>query len=1060
MKRVFDHPEPKKEAPNAHRQYWRSVGELEDTPEFRSWLEKEFPAGAAEIEADGVSRRNFLQLMGASLALAGFGVAGCRRPEAYIVPYTKGVEWVIPGKPLLYATSMPRKAGAMPLVVTTYEGRPTKIEGNPLHPASNGGTDLFAQASVLELYDTDRSKHFLKDGKGSDKEAFVEYLKVLTGALKEKGKKLVILTGRDHSPTRQRLREELEKAFPNLVFAVYDPLEPIGYAATLSSLIGEGNRLHPRLDKAKTVLAIDSDFMCAEELGVEATNGFASGRRLKTANDPMNRLYVVENRYTVTGGQADHRLRCSTGRLGVFTVQLAKAIAEQTGNGELQATIDALPESWKSGGFDEKWVNECAKDLVKSGKEALVLTGNRQPAAGQALVLQINQALGGLGNTLEILPDAEKPAATLADVHDALEKEEVGAFIMIGGNPLYASAGRAKLAELLEKVPDVIRLGLYYDESSKASKWQVPAAHYLESWGDVQGTDGTYAVVQPMILPLYGGLSELDLYQLLLGQEPEEAPTVVQETFKKLANPSDFDMAWNSLLRDGFVPESAPTPVAARIDAGAATKLASEAKPITSGMELVLIGDATVGNGHYANVSWLQELPDPITKQTWGNAALMSLETAKKLGITKDGQMVKISLPDQSVEIPAFRSPGHADNSVSVALGYGRDVIGQVGKGHGVDVYGFMTPEQEYVVSGVQVAATGGYEELAQTQEHQSMEGRALVREAPIDYWRGHQGVNAQGKGFAALMWIDSHVPPNVNIYQGPGFHAPHQWGMAIDLTTCTGCNACVIACQAENNIPVVGKEQVINGRVMHWIRNDRYFSSVEDHHDDPEMLTMPMLCQQCENAPCETVCPVNATVHNEEGLNVMAYNRCIGTRYCANNCPYKVRRFNFFDYNKRDVYKKVDIGPIETGNLYLGPLGEKQNVQSLEMQRNPNVTVRMRGVIEKCTFCVQRLENAKINRKVEVMKPGAVPAEELLVQPGGVKTACQQVCPTGAITFGNIADDRWEVTEQIKSDRGYKSLDYLNVRPRITYLARIRNPNPEMPGADHIGMSSLADAH
>jgi len=1060
MKRVFEHPTPKEDAPNAHRQYWRSVGELEDTPEFREWLHKEFPAGAAEIEADGVSRRNFLQLMGASLALAGFGVAGCRRPEAYIVPYTKGVEWVIPGKALLYATSMPRRFGGMPLVVTTFEGRPTKIEGNPLHPASNGGTDLFAQASILELYDPDRSKQFFENQKPASKEGFIEYLTKVRADLKANNKRLAILTDPDQSPTRQRLREELEKTFPDLLFVTNDPLQAPDYSATIGKLFGADKKPHYRLDRAERVLAIDSDFLSGEELGMEAPQGFSNGRRLKTANDPMNRLYVVENKFSVTGGLADHRLRCQSGKLGAFTAQLAVEVAKQTGDSDLQAAADAMPESWKKVEFDPEWIQVCVKDLVESGNQSLVITSAHQSAPMQALVFAINKAIGGLGNTIELLPAVEKNADTLEDLVQAMEAEEVGAVMMIGGNPMYASADRKKFAAALAKVPEVVRLGLYFDESSMVAKWQVPAAHYLESWSDVVATDGTYGVVQPMILPLYGGLSEFDLYQLLLGQELEEAPTVIQDTFRKRSNPSDFAMGWNALLRDGFVPDSAPEAAVISLDTGAVTELVGNAKPIVEGMELVLVGDASVGDGRYANISWLQEMPDPITKQTWGNSALMSLHTASTLGVEKDGQLVMIQKGDETIALPAFRSPGHADDSVTVALGYGRQVIGRIGKGHGVDAYDLLTLDDNFVVPDVQVTATPGFDQIAQTQEHQSMEGRALVREAPIDYYKNHQGVNHLGKGFAALMWIDSHVPPNIDIYQGPPLDAPHQWGMSIDLTTCTGCNACVIACQAENNIPVVGKEQVIKGREMHWIRNDRYFSTVEEQHDDPEMLIMPMLCQQCENAPCETVCPVNATVHNEEGLNVMAYNRCIGTRYCANNCPYKVRRFNFFDYNKRDVFDEVKIGPVETNNLYLGPLGKKQEVETIEMQRNPNVTVRMRGVIEKCTFCVQRLETAKINRKVEVMHPGPVDPAELLVPPGGVKTACQQVCPTQSINFGNIADPRWEVSELINLDRGYKSLDYLNTRPRITYLAKIRNPNPHMPGADHVGMSSLGQKH
>ena len=593
----------------------------------------------------------------------------------------------------------------------------------------------------------------------------------------------------------------------------------------------------------------------------------------------------------------------------------------------------------------------------------------------------------------------------------------------------------------------MIRWGLYEDETSARSAWHVPAAHCIESWNDGTARDGSLLCAQPMILPLHGGWSDHDLLSRIAGLPHPEGPEAVRATFRERAGRGldafGFEQAWQKFVHDGFLEGGAAPLVAGRADLRrCAAHLAANPPPVAGeGIEVFFAPDASVDDGRYLNNAWLQEMPDPVTKLTWENAALVSPSTARALGITNRNvkgvltcDVVRITVGGRSVEAPAMIAPGHANRSVTLPLGYGRWKVGKVGAYSGFNAWALRASVSAGFALGARVELAGRAVKLAVTQEHGAMEGRALVREAPLKVFE-------EDPAFVDKMSLESHMPPPRSAYAHPKMDAPHQWAMSIDLGRCTGCNACVVACQGENNIPIVGKDQVAKGREMHWIRLDRYYAGSED---DPAMLTQPVACMQCENAPCETVCPVNATVHNEEGLNVMAYNRCIGTRYCSNNCPYKVRRFNFFDYNQRQLDK-----------LYLGPLGPKGVAETVKMQKNPNVTVRMRGVMEKCTFCVQRLETAKIDQKV---KAGA--SADILVPTDGVKTACQQVCPAQAIVFGNVADPKSEISRVKKLPHDYGMLEYLNVRPRLTYLARLRNPNMRMPGADQVGMSSLGTAH
>jgi len=1094
MKRAFEHPPEKLTG----KRYWRSLGELSDTPEFRGWLEREFPAGAAQLEGDDWSRRGFLKLMGASMALAGFGLTSCRRPEAHLVPFTKSVEWAIPGKALFYATAMPRRTGAIPLVVTTYDGRPTKIDGNPLHPASGGATDAFAQASILDLYDPARSKRFVEKGEKMeggkkvenfetrDRAAFEKYLAQLRAKIAaDGGAGLAFLVEEVHSPTRERLRAELEKAFPKMRWCVYDPLltEAQNFATQMS--FGQNTRLVPRLDRADVVLALDNDFLDCGDGDLAAVRAFSSRRRVSAAKDTMNRLYVVENRFTLTGAMADHRLRCPASQIPAFAFALAGKVAAATKDAGLFSTIATLkaPEAAVEK-FDEQWLTEVANDLLSKPGASLVLAGSHQPVVVQFLAYAVNFALKNIGATLIVREFARNSKTnSILQLAGEISSGRIKQLFIFGGDPVYnaprgitqdrQAKGPVDWADLQKRVPDVVRVGYYEDATSALSNWHVPAAHYLEAWGDALTSEGAYLAIQPVILPLFGGLSEIELMNAMLGAPKMEGPELVQETFRATAPPGDFATAWSRLLRDGFASHVAlkdKTPTFNANNAGgvAHTLWAPPPVPTLNSPEIVLVHSYAMDDGRYINNGWLQELPDPITKLTWDNAALMSPVFAKHLGVNT-GDLVKIAITEKGLDaqkknirrelvIAALISPGHADNSITVPLGYGRKQTGPVGEEAGFNGYllrnssnpHFITADGK-TVEAVKVTKAGGTYALSITQDHWSIEGRGLVREATVEHYR-------EDNEFVKKIAGDDELPAKLpSLYTHPPLKAAQQWGMSVDLNVCTGCSACVVACQSENNIPIVGKLQASHGRAMHWLRLDRYYASEKPFNQDkgeypenPEIVHEPMMCQHCENAPCETVCPVNATVHSEDGLNVMAYNRCIGTRYCANNCPFKVRRFNFFDYNQRPVGKEKILGAT-VYQEYLGPLTKKGAPDTVKLQKNPNVTVRMRGVMEKCTYCVQRIEEAKIAAHV---RAGA--SSSTLIPRDSFTTACAQACPTEAIVFGDVADPESRVSKMKKQDRNYRLLEYLNVSTRTSYLARIRNPNSKMPDAGRIAVASL----
>ncbi|MEZ5405619.1 MAG: TAT-variant-translocated molybdopterin oxidoreductase [Verrucomicrobiia bacterium] len=1050
MKRIWQHPEAEKG--KTGKNYWRSLGELSNTPDFRDWLEREFPQGAAEWSTDdGLSRRNFLRLMGASMALAGLGLSACRRPEAHLVPFTKTPEWLIPGKYLHYSTAMPRRNGAMPLQVKSYNGRPIKIEGNPLHPYSMGKSDAFAQATILELYDPERSRSFLKDGKPIDRKTFDEALEQLKQSWSGGAdRKLAFLVDETCCPTRERFRSEL---FPDSIWCVYEPLLTGNSSEAASLAFGGGVKVLPHYDKADLIFSVDCDFLECHDGNLKSIRDFMNGRRVRKPGDKMNRLYAVESHYTITGATADHRLRLPASHTGAFVLALAKELVRsgvESGLAELVSAIDNNPETVL--GVDKNWIREAARDLIEHRRRCLVVIGDRQPTSVHILGLAINEALGNLDNTLSVIEKKQEPGWNITELADAIGNGSVETLVIVGGNPVYNSPVDIDWKKLLKKVPTVIRLGMHEDETSALSHWHVPQAHYLESWSDAWAEDGSYLSLQPMILPLHGGLSDLELMASLAGVSFNDSLELVQETFrgvvKKRWDAFKFEEQWNRFLHDGFLEDSAAKVKKISFDVinrcvDFLKRNPLRAEPLAEDrLELVFVADRRVDDGRFVNNAWMQEFPDPITKMTWENAALMSPTTAKKLGIVNEtvkGIMmvdkVKISWAGRSIEAPVLITPGSCDFSLALPVGYGREITGKIGEGSGFNAYALRVSDAAYFAVGASIKKVDGKYDLALTQEHNVMEGRALVREAPLEYFN-------QDPNFTDKMGIDAHAPSGPSFYHVPPMNAPHQWGMSIDLTTCTGCNACVVACQSENNIPVVGKDQVQRGREMHWIRIDRYFSGEDE--EDPQMMMQPIACMQCENAPCETVCPVNATVHNDEGLNVMAYNRCIGTRYCANNCPYKVRRFNFFDFNQR---------PID--ELYKGPLAPKGTPELLKMSKNPNVTVRMRGVMEKCTFCVQRLEMAKIDWRA---KQGASP--DVTIPANSVQTACQQACPADAIVFGNLKDEDSEIAKVKTLKHDYALLEYLNIKPRVSYLGRIRNPNPKMPGADKIGMTTINEMH
>jgi len=991
-----------------------------------------------------------MRIMSASFLLAGSGLTGCRRPVETIHPFAQAPEGLVHGLPLTYATAMPVRASAIPLRVKTCEGRPIKIEGNPgipwplnavsgaPPPPPQGPTDAAAQASILSLYDPDRARRFTRDGQTIPRKLALDALDALAHqAADSRGRGLCILADASSSPSRARLQRALADRLPESRWFEYEPVDLAAYRRTTRAAFGRLLQPLYRLDVARRIVSWDCDFLGNEEETCRWTRAFAAGRRLDNPGNEPSRLYAIESLLTLTGMNADHRLRLAPSQMALVAARLlsecisalephqrpAGALAFKS---RLQALARTTTPEWAA------WTRACAGDLTAQPDRSAVLAGHRQPAEVHLWAHGLNHLLRGRGAAVVYLDrPPEPPAGTLAELAAALAADEVRILVILAGNPAYNAPADLEWARVQSRADTVVRLGSCEDETFPACHWHLPMAHYLESWGDARTADGTWLSIQPLIAPLFGGLTDLEVLARLAGMPVTEPHEIVRETFRGLAPDGAFEANWRRLLHDGTWAGTAyPEATVESFDWNAATAALDSIRevraPAPDALEVVFARDSRVDDGRYANNGWLEELPDPVTKITWDNVIALSPATARLLGLAVpeprehlEVPVVRVSAGGRAIEGPLWIQPGLADDVVGLTLGHGRTRAGRVGTGTGYDAYPLRTSRAMHSLAGAQLAATGRVHPLACTQNHGRLEGRPIVRETNLAEFRNHPG-------FASAM--DRDAPDSSPLYANPLDAAAagvlHQWGMTIDLGLCVGCAACVVACQSENNIPIVGKNEVARQREMHWLRIDRYYAGPAD---DPQGVNQPMLCQHCESAPCESVCPVNATVHDREGLNVMVYNRCIGTRHCSNNCPYKVRRFNFFDYHRRP-----DRGsrPREEWDL-------------LSLVRNPDVTVRMRGVIEKCTFCVQRLEQAKIARAVSA---GASPPKA--VADGEVQTACQQACPAGAIEFGNLRDPASRVSRARANPRAYAVLQSLNTRPRVLYLARVRNPNPAMPGA------------
>ena len=1004
------------------RPFWRVLEEYADDATFRERLYNEFPS---EIEAitDPVQRRTFLKLMGASMALA--GVTACtRQPVEKIVPYVRQPEELIPGKPMFFATAMTVGGVATGLLVESHEGRPTKIEGNALHPGSLGAADVFGQAAILGLYDPDRATTLTDRGEIRPWSSFLGAIRAaLTAQQPLKGAGLRILTESVSSPTLAAQIRDVLAHYPQAKWHQWDPAS--GNNARVGSMLAFGEHVDQRfaIERADVILALDSDFLALGPGCVRYARDFASRRRPEDAAR-MNRLYAIESMPTSTGSRADHRLALPPSEIGAFVLAVASEVGVDSARDVIaRASANARPTGvvvpagqpvrHRSAETLRTWTGAVARDLLAHRGRCLVVAGDSQPPEVHAIAHAMNRALGNAGSTVVYTRAVEaEPVdqmASLRDLSADMTAGKVDLLVVVAANPVYSAPADVGFAAALDKVQLRVRLGLYEDETSALCHWQIPEAHFLESWGDARAYDGTVSIVQPLIAPLYGGKSAHELLAAMTDRPERSAYEIIREHWK-VAPGADGD--WRRWLHDGVVPNSAFEARTVSIAANLGTRLASRlVPPATGGFEVGFRNDPSILDGRFANNGWLQELPKPITKLVWDNAIFVSPATAARLKGhnspayrggehgTIDSDVFEIKAAGRSVRGPIFAVPGHADDCATVHLGYGRRRGGSSAVGAGFDANAVRSLESPWFTPA-EVVRTGDTYPLACTQYHHLMEERDIIRAVTRDEYVRDPKSMSEGPG--------KEKPPARIITLYPEHeYTGHKWGMAIDVNACIGCNACVVGCQSENNIAIVGKDQVLRGREMHWIRVDSYFRGEPEH---PETFFQPVPCMQCENAPCEPVCPVGATVHSHEGLNDMVYNRCVGTRYCSNNCPYKVRRFNYFLY-------------------------QDWNTPTLKLARNPDVSVRSRGVMEKCTYCVQRINEAKIQSE----------KEGRTIHDGEIRTACQQTCPSDAIIFGDQNDPNSRVAKLQAEERNYALLAELNTRPRTTYLGALRNVNPEL---------------
>jgi molybdopterin-containing oxidoreductase family iron-sulfur binding subunit len=988
-------------------EYWRSLEELAGSPAFQEALHREFPKGASEW-VDSVSRRGFLKVMGASMALA--GMSGCvKLPQEPIVPYVRQPEEVIPGRPMFYATAITLAGYASPLLVESHLGRPTKIEGNDRHPASLGGTDIFAQASILGMYDPDRSQSVMSLGDQRSWQSFITAIRGPLSAQKSlQGAGIRILTPTISSPTLADQMRSFLKIYPQAKWHVYEPVNRDNVLEGAKLAFGQPVETRYDFEKADVIVSLDADFLYAGFPGnVRYIRDFAK-RRNPDGN--MNRLYVIESTPSSTGAKADHRLPLRALDIENFGRGLSSLLSMNLNGGGALAGLDPS-HSWNA---DERAVaGSLVRDLGSHRGSSLVVVGDHQPPAVHAVAHAMNQSLGNVGKTVFYTDPVDANPVVQNQSIETLVDDMRGGFVdllvIIGGNPAYDAPANLNFADALKNGRTQLRvhLGLYQNETAELCQWHINQAHELEAWGDARTYDGTVSIVQPLIAPLYNGKSALEFVALLSTQADASGYDLVRAYWQKEHTGGDFEQFWRKSLHDGWI-----------------VGTTFEAKPISlkttnvpgfgstgNALELNIRRDPTIYDGQFSNNGWLQELPKPMTKLTWDNAVLIGPKMAERLQI-KVEDVVELELNGKKVTGPVWIQAGHPDNSVTVTLGYGRKRAGRVGTAQGFDAYGLRTTAAPWIATGLEIRKTGETYKLASTQGYQTMDTpdgghRPLVRETTLEEYR-------KAPDFAHEE--EAEPAPGLTLYKPyPYEEEAYAWGMTIDLNSCVGCNNCMLACQSENNIAVVGKEQTVIGRHMHWIRVDAYY---QGDRDNPKAFFQPVPCMQCENAPCEVVCPVGATNHSSEGLNDMVYNRCVGTRYCSNNCPYKVRRFNFL-------------------------LFQDWETPQYKMMRNPDVSVRSRGVMEKCTYCVQRINEHKIDAETASVREG----KEIKINDDELKTACQQSCPAGAIIFGNINDPNSKVSKLKAQSRNYSLLGELNTRPRTTYLAEVSNPNPELKG-------------
>ena len=1015
-------------------QYWKSLEELAETEEFKSFIDDEFPTRSPEwLKAP--DRRSVMKLMGASFALAGLS-ACTKQPKELIVPYVYQPEEFVPGKPLFFATAFPMAGAGTGVLVESHLGRPTKVEGNPDHPGSLGGTSIFAQASVLQFWDPDRSQSVLHYGEISTWPAcLAAMLTMRQKAIEKNGAGLRILSERVVSPTLEGQMKALLEKLPAAKWHVYEPVS--GSNAFDGAQMAFGKPVNPvyKFENADVIVALDSDFLLWGTGAVRYARDFASRRRVlvdaqkeaqpkenqqegyqpgpdapfrnqasthseldhspeqhppqvKATGIPVDqatqpRLYAVEPTPSLTGSMADHRFVMKASEVEAFAWGLAAA----------------LGVAGAAGTNPHKAIPAIAKDLQAHRGKCLVVPGEFQSAAVHALAHAMNEALGNVGTTVVYTEAVEanpvNHVESLRQLIGDMKAGQVETLLIIGGNPVYDAPADVDFAGAMNKVGLKMRLGMYADETSALCHWHIPEAHFLETWGDVRAYDGTVTIMQPLIQPLYGGKSAAEVISALVQPTGQTSHELVKNYWRGQSGVGNFEPWWETCLHNGTVPNTARAVASVTAKAPTASGGAGQSG---QGLEIIFRPDSTLYDGRYANLGWMQELPKPTTRMTWDNPVLLSPRTAQQYGVS-NGDVVELKYRGQSAKAPVWVQPGHVDGAVTVSLGFGRTVAGRVGNEVGVDFYKLRTADSPWNGAGLSVNKTSDTFELAVAQRQATMDEREPVRVATLAEFVKDPRFANEGDTEAIPDYL-TLLPKYM--YQG------YKWGMSIDLNTCIGCGTCTIACQAENNIAVVGKEETGKGRWMHWIRVDRYFHG--HTMDDPEVFFQPVPCMQCENAPCEQVCPVGATVHSGDGLNQMIYNRCVGTRYCSNNCPYKVRRFNFLLYS--DWY-----------------------TQSLYGLRNPDVSVRSRGVMEKCTYCIQRINSAKILAE----------RQDRRVRDGEIIPACVQACPTQAIVFGDINDPQSQVAKLKAQTRDYSLLEDLNTRPRTTYLARLKNPNPEI---------------